>query len=87
MVVTTMSGKNQTTIAKEFVDFFGLRPGTKLMQSREGNRLIIEPVGDVMTAFGAFKPSSELKDISIEEEKAAAARAEVEGAMNGMGNE
>lgn len=87
MVVTTMSGKNQTTIAKEFVDFFGLRPGTKLMQSREGNRLIIEPVGDVMTAFGAFKPTPEMKSLSIGEEKAAAERAAVEGSLNGMGNE
>jgi bifunctional DNA-binding transcriptional regulator/antitoxin component of YhaV-PrlF toxin-antitoxin module len=82
-----MSGKNQTTIAKEFVDFFGLRPGTKLMQSREGNRLIIEPVGDVMTAFGAFKPTQELKNLSIAEEKAAAEQIAVDGSMNGMGNE
>ena len=87
MVVTTMSGKNQTTIAKEFVDFFGLRPGAKLMQSREGDRLIIEPVGDVMTAFGAFKPAPDMRDMSIEDEEAAAEQVIVEGAMKGVRDE
>ena len=54
MLITTLSGKNQTTIGIEFIKALGLEPGTRLKQSLEGKRIVIEPVEDVMTAFGSL---------------------------------
>jgi bifunctional DNA-binding transcriptional regulator/antitoxin component of YhaV-PrlF toxin-antitoxin module len=87
MVITTMTGKNQTTLGMEFVKFLGLKPGAKLRQSREGHRIIIEPIGDVMTAFGVFKPPAGMALPSIREEKEAAARSIAEEAMKGLREE
>jgi len=85
MVITTLSGKNQTTIGKEFVTFFGLKPGTKLRQFRDEGRIIIEPIGDVMSAFGALKSSIPMA--SIEDEEEAAEQAIAEDAMKSMRDE
>lgn len=76
MIVTTLSGKNQTTIGIEFVKSLGLEPGAKLKQSLEGNRIIIEPIGDIMSAFGALKSSVEMGTIAEETEAAELAMAE-----------
>ena len=54
MVFTTLSQKNQTTLGMEFVRALRLTPGTRLKQSLVGNKIIIEPVAGVMTAFGAL---------------------------------
>ena len=85
MIVTTMSGKNQTTIAKELVEFFGLKAGAKLRQCRDEHRIIIEPIGDVMSAFGALK--SKIPMASIQEETEAAEHGMAEDAMKSMRDE
>jgi hypothetical protein len=85
MVITTLSGKNQTTLGMEFVKSLGLMPGARLKQSLEGNRIIIEPIGDVMSAFGSLK--SEIKAGSIAEETEAAERAMAADAMKPMRHE
>ena len=54
MVFTTLSPKNQTTLGMEFIKALGLTPGARLKQSLEGNKIIIEPVDGLMTAFGAL---------------------------------
>jgi bifunctional DNA-binding transcriptional regulator/antitoxin component of YhaV-PrlF toxin-antitoxin module len=82
MVITTLTGKNQTTLGMEFVKLLGLKPGTRLRQSLEGHRIIIEPIGDVMTAYGALK--SDIKAGSIAEETEAAERSIAEDAMKSM---
>jgi hypothetical protein len=82
MIITTLSGKNQTTLGMAFVKSLGLEPGAKLKQSLEGNRIIIEPIGDIMSAFGALK--SPLKMGTIAEETEAAELAMAEDAMKSM---
>ncbi len=85
MVITTLSGKNQTTLGMEFIRFLGLTQGAKLKQTLDGQRIIIEPIGDVMTAFGALK--SDIKAGSIAEETEAAERGMAEDAMKSMRDE
>jgi bifunctional DNA-binding transcriptional regulator/antitoxin component of YhaV-PrlF toxin-antitoxin module len=85
MIVTTMSGKNQTTIGKELVDYFGLKAGAKLRQFRDEHRIIIEPVGDIMSAFGALK--TDVPMASIQQETEAAERAMADDAMKSMRDE
>lgn len=85
MVITTISGKNQTTIGNEFVKFFGLKPGTKLRQSRVESGILFEPIGDVMSAFGALK--SDIPMASIQEETEAAERGMAEDGSKTMRND
>lgn len=54
MVVTTLSPKHQTTVAMEFVKLLGLESGMRLKQWVEGNRIILEPIPDIMDSFGVF---------------------------------
>ena len=54
MIITTLSGKDQTTFFIEFIKALGLEPGTRLKQSLEGKRIFIEPIEDVMMAFGSL---------------------------------
>ena len=68
MVISTLTGKNQTTLGMEFVKLLGLEPGTRLKQSLEGNRIIIEPLQDMMSAFGSLADSE--PGTSIKEETA-----------------
>ena len=82
MVITTLTGKNQTTLGMEFVKLLGLRPGARLRQSLDGHRIIIEPIGDVMSAYGALK--SDIKAGSIAEETEAAEGSIAEDAMKSM---
>ena len=66
MTISTLSPKNQTTLSVEFVRQLNLRAGMKLRQSLENGKIILQPVPDVSTAFGALKPKR--KFVSIEEE-------------------
>jgi bifunctional DNA-binding transcriptional regulator/antitoxin component of YhaV-PrlF toxin-antitoxin module len=52
----------------EFVKALKLRPGSRLKQRVEDNRIIIEPLEDVSTAFGALKPSRKFRSIAEETE-------------------
>jgi hypothetical protein len=66
MTISTLSPKNQTTLSVEFVRKLNLRAGMKFRQSVENGKIILQPVPDVSTAFGALK--SKRKFVSIEEE-------------------
>jgi len=66
MTISTLSPKNQTTLSVEFVRQLNLRAGTRLKQSLENGKIILQPVPDISTAFGALKPKR--KFVSIEEE-------------------
>jgi len=66
MTISTLSPKNQTTLSVEFVRQLNLRAGMRLKQSVENGKIILQPVPDVSTAFGALKPKR--KFVSIEEE-------------------
>ena len=66
MTISTLSQKNQTTLSVEFVRQLNLRAGMRLKQSVEGGKIILQPVPDISTAFGALKPKR--KFVSIEEE-------------------
>ena len=66
MTLSTLSPKNQTTLSAEFVRRLALHPGMRLKQSLKDGKIILEPVPDVSTAFGALKPKR--KFVSIEEE-------------------
>jgi hypothetical protein len=68
MKISTLSSKNQTTLSADFVKQLGLAPGMRLKQWVEGNRIVIEPVGDVATAFGSLKPRRKFRSIAEEEE-------------------
>jgi len=68
MVVTTLSPKNQTTLGMEFVKALGLTAGTRLKQSLVGNKIVIEPVAGVMTAFGALSSAGPAYTIKEETE-------------------
>lgn len=74
---STISSALQTTLAAEAVRALGLRPGMKLSQTVEGNRLILEPLSDVETLAGSL--GGKKPPVSIEKmtkgAKAAIARA------------
>ena len=73
LTISTLSPKNQTTLSIEFVRRLKLRAGMRLKQSIENGRIVLQPVPDVSTAFGALKPKR--KFVSIEEETEAAEKA------------
>ena len=66
MTISTLSPKIQTTLSVEFVRQLNLRAGTRLKQSVKNGKIILQPVPDVSTAFGALKPRR--KFVSIKEE-------------------
>ena len=68
MKISTLSSKNQTTLNADFVKRLKLLPGMRLKQSVEGNRIVIEPLADVSTAFGALKPKRKFRSIAEETE-------------------
>ena len=73
MTISTLSPKNQTTLSMEFVRRLNLRAGMRLKQTIKDGKIILQPVPDVSTAFGALKPKR--KFTSIEEETEAAEKA------------
>jgi len=66
MTISTLSPKNQTTVSVAFVRQLKLRAGTRFKQTVKNGKIILQPVPDVSTAFGALKPKR--KFVSIEEE-------------------
>ena len=68
MKISTLSSKNQTTLNADFVKRLKLLPGMRLKQSVEGNRIVLEPLADVSTAFGALKPRRKFNSIAEETE-------------------
>ena len=66
MTISTLSPKNQTTLSVEFVRRLKLRAGMRLKQTIENGKIVLQPVPDVSTAFGAIK--TKRKYVSIEEE-------------------
>lgn len=50
----TISPSYQTTISAEAIRKLNLRPGMRLTQTIEGNRLILEPLKDVEALAGAL---------------------------------
>jgi hypothetical protein len=66
MTISTLSPKNQTTLSVIVVRELKLRAGTRFKQTVENGKIILQPVPDVSTAFGALK--SRKKFVSIEEE-------------------
>ena len=73
MTFSIISPKNQTTLNAGLLRSLGLHSGMRLKQWVENDRIILEPVEDVATAFGALKPKRKFS--SIEEETAAMERA------------
>jgi hypothetical protein len=66
MAISTLSSKNQTTLRVEFVRALKLAPGARLKQWVEGNRIILEPIEDVSTAFGALKARRKFRSVKEE---------------------
>ena len=66
MKISTLSSKHQTTLSAEIVRQLNLLPGMRLKQSVEGNRIVIEPLDDVSTAFGALKPKRKFRSSAEE---------------------
>jgi bifunctional DNA-binding transcriptional regulator/antitoxin component of YhaV-PrlF toxin-antitoxin module len=66
MTISTLSSKNQTTLSMEFVRQLKLQPGTRFKQTVRKGKIILQPVPDLSTAFGALK--SKRKFISVEAE-------------------
>jgi hypothetical protein len=66
MTISTLSPKNQTTLSVEFVRQLNLKAGTKFRQSVKNGKIVLQPVPEVSTAFGALKPKR--KFVSISEE-------------------
>lgn len=54
MTQTKISKAFQTTISAEAIRRLGLRPGQRVNQIVEGNRLVLEPVEDVDALAGSL---------------------------------
>lgn len=79
---STLSSRQQTTIAAEIVRKLGLSAGQKFNQFIDAqHRIVLEPVGDVATAFGALKTKRPFKSVEAETEGMEAAVAK-EVALN-----
>lgn len=75
MTFSIISPKNQTTLNARFLKSLGLHSGMRLKQWVENGKIILEPVGDVATAFGALKPKrrfSSIKEETVAMEQAVA---------------
>jgi bifunctional DNA-binding transcriptional regulator/antitoxin component of YhaV-PrlF toxin-antitoxin module len=67
---TKISRAFQTTISEEAIRILGLRPGQRVNQIVEGNRLILEPVEGADALAGSLGKGKRAR--SIDEIKAAA---------------
>jgi bifunctional DNA-binding transcriptional regulator/antitoxin component of YhaV-PrlF toxin-antitoxin module len=70
MTRTKISKAYQTTISAEAIRLLGLRPGQRVNQIIEGQRLILEPVEDAAALAGSLGKGKKTR--SVEEIKAAA---------------
>ena len=68
MAYTTLSPKHQMTVSMEFVKQLGWTAGTRFKQWVEGNRLIIEPLPDIMDSFGSLSKPEGMPYLSPREE-------------------
>lgn len=68
MAYTTLSPKHQTTVSMEFVKLLGLTAGTRFRQWVDGNRIIMEPVPDIMDSFGSLSKPEGMPYLSPREE-------------------
>lgn len=69
MVVTTLSKKHQMTVPMEIVKMLGLVAGMRFKQWVEGNRIVIEPIPDVMSLYGSLSLGPDHKQLSPKEEE------------------
>ena len=69
MTQTKISKAFQTTISAEAIRLLSLRPGQRVNQIVEGNKLILEPVEDVDALAGSLGKGN--RTHSVEEIKAA----------------
>ena len=70
MTSTKISKAFQTTISAEAIRILGLRPGQRVNQIVEGNRLILEPVEDATALAGSLGTGK--RSPSVEEIKKSA---------------
>lgn len=70
MTQTKISNAYQTTISAEAIRALGLRPGQRVNQIIDGNRLILEPVEDADALAGSLGKAKRVH--TIEELKTAA---------------
>ncbi len=70
MTQTKISNAYQTTISAEAIRALGLRPGQRVNQIIDGNRLILEPVEDADALAGSLGKAKRAH--TIEELKTAA---------------
>ncbi len=68
MTVTTLSPQHQTTVAMEIVKQLHLTAGVRLKQWVEGNRIIMEPLPDIMESFGSLKKPAGMPYLTPREE-------------------
>jgi hypothetical protein len=73
MTISTLSPKNQTTLSAAFIRQLNLPAGTRFKQFVRDGTIVLEPVPDVFSAFGALRPKR--KFVSIDEETQAMERA------------
>jgi bifunctional DNA-binding transcriptional regulator/antitoxin component of YhaV-PrlF toxin-antitoxin module len=82
MTQTKISKVFQTTISAEAIRMLNLRPGQRVNQIVEGNRLILEPVEDVDTLAGSLGKGNQAH--SVDEIKAAGRKAITEAGAAGL---
>lgn len=86
MQFTVVSSKYQTTLGSEVRSALGIRPGMRMKQTVEDGRIVLEPIGDVMTAYGVFKNYAKSPPATIAEETEAAERSMAEDSMKSTRN-
>ena len=79
---TRISSSFQTTITAEAVRVLKLKPGMKLTQTVEGDRLILEPLQDVDSLAGSLATGK--APVSVEAQNKGAKEAITKAAMKGL---
>jgi bifunctional DNA-binding transcriptional regulator/antitoxin component of YhaV-PrlF toxin-antitoxin module len=82
MTQTKISRAFQTTISAEAIRILRLRPGQRVNQIVEGNRLILEPVEDVDALAGSLGKGK--RGHTIDEIKAAARKGIAKAGASGL---
>lgn len=80
MTQTKISKAYQTTFSAEAIRRLGLKPGQRVNQIVEGNRLILEPVEDVDSLAGSLG-KRKTGTVPIEDMKAGARRSIAKAGM------